>query len=85
MVPAERTVGAAWQEPPIPGVQAWVQANCLPAWSTYTGKYFETDQILDLGYYLPTADAWEHGDRGITCYVDRLDRGSLTSSLKLAN
>jgi hypothetical protein len=77
--------GANDAYPADPVVESWVRLNCLSAWSTYTGKNFENDTVLDLGFYLPTAEGWKHGDRGITCYADRVDRGSLTSSVKVVN
>ena len=77
--------GANDAYPGDPAVDSWVRSNCIPAWSAYTGKSFETDAVLDLGFYLPTTNGWKHGDRGITCYADRVDRGSMTSSIKVAD
>jgi hypothetical protein len=77
--------GADDAYPGDPLVESWVRTNCVPAWSTYTGKNFETDTALDIGFYLPTTDGWKHGDRGITCYADRVDRASMTSSVRVAN
>lgn len=63
-------------------VEAYVRATCLPAWSAYTGKDFETEAVLGLGYYIPTTDGWKDGDRGIVCYAARDDDATMTGSVK---
>jgi hypothetical protein len=63
-------------------VEVWVRDNCIPAWNAYTGKNFETDTLLDLGFYQPTTQGRSGGDRGAICYVARMDRAPVTSSMK---
>jgi hypothetical protein len=60
----------------------WVRANCIPAWNAYTGKDFDTDTVLDLGFLQPTTKGWNGGDRDVICYVTRVDHAPLTSSVK---
>ena len=70
--------------PSDPTVEDWVRTNCLPAWTTYTGKDFETEAVLTLGYYQPTAEGWKTGDRDIICYAIREDSATMTTSVKKA-
>lgn len=57
-------------------------AQCLPAASTYLGTDFDNRVDLDAGYFYPTRSSWNGGDRGLTCYLHRLDKAKLTASLK---
>jgi hypothetical protein len=63
-------------------VEDWIRSNCLPAWSTYTGKVFDLEPVLTLGYYQPTQEGWSHGDRDVICYAAREDQGPMTGSVK---
>jgi hypothetical protein len=63
-------------------VEAWVESNCLPAWSSYTGKDITTEEVLTLRWYQPTTDGWTKGDRLVVCYAGRVDKAALTSSVK---
>lgn len=63
-------------------VQDWVRSNCVPAWSSYTGKVFDTEPILSLGFYQPSPESWGHGDRKMVCYVIREDAAPMTTSVK---
>jgi hypothetical protein len=56
-------------------------AQCVPAASTYLGTDFNSRDELDAGFYYPTTDSWSHGDRGIICYLYRIDGGKLTVSV----
>ncbi len=49
--------------------QAWVQEQCMPAFATYTGSAYDSQDALDVGWFTPTSDSWDGGDRGVTCYV----------------
>jgi Septum formation len=68
--PADATVGT------------FLKAQCLPAWQAYTGKDFETEVVLTLGYLMPTQEGWGKGDRDITCYAAREDGAAMTSSVR---
>jgi hypothetical protein len=65
-------------------VEAWVRSNCLPAWTAYTGKDFETEPVLTLNFYQPSPDGWKQGDRDVICYAARVDNAPLTTSVKKA-
>ena len=60
----------------------YIEASCLPAWESYTGKAYSTEAVLTLGYLVPTEKGWNGGDRGVTCYVSREDGAQMTSSVK---
>jgi hypothetical protein len=64
-------------------VEQWVATNCVPVWSSYTGKDVETDPVLTLGWYQPTTDGWVKGDRDVICYAGRLDGAAMTSSVRI--
>ena len=63
-------------------VETWVRSNCLPVWETYTGKTYETEPILALGFYQPTTDGWGKGDRDVICYAMREDSAPMTGSVR---
>ena len=52
--------------------------TCTPAFETYSGQAADTTN-LTIGYFYPTRDGWEGGDRTITCYAYRGDGVSLRS------
>ena len=62
----------------------WVASNCVPAWSSYTGKNAESETVLTLGFYQPTADGWKKSDRDVICFAARRDGDPMTSSVKAA-
>jgi hypothetical protein len=68
--------------PTDPVVEGWVRSNCLPAWSTYTGKAFDAKAVLTLAYYQPTEKGWSKGDRDVICYATREDGATMTGSVK---
>jgi hypothetical protein len=68
--------------PTTSAVQEWVRSNCVPVWSTYTGKNFETELTLGLGFYQPSPESWGHGDRKMVCYAIREDNAPMTTSVK---
>jgi hypothetical protein len=70
--------------PADPLVETWVGTTCLPAWNAYTGKDYDTDEVLALGYYQPTNEGWGKGDRDVICYAARVDGGPMSSSVKRA-
>lgn len=62
--------------------QDWVAANCVPAFDSFTGKTFTTEQILTIGYYQPSPEGWTNGDRDVVCYAARSDLSPMTSSVR---
>ena len=69
--------------PSEPVLECWVRSNCLPAWTSYTGKIFESEPVLTLGFYQPTHDGWSHGDRDVICYATREDGAAMTGSVRV--
>jgi hypothetical protein len=65
--------------------QAWVEINCLPAFSAYTGLDLLSQEVLDVGYMVPTNDSWKDGDRKVICYVARLDGTVMSQSVRTAH
>ena len=55
----------------------------MPAATTYLGTSFDAQTDLDVGWFRPTEDSWDQkNDRGITCYLYRVDAGKLNKTLK---
>ena len=71
---------------PFPGSDSFrsqVIATCVPAATTYLGTSFDAQTDLDVGWFRPTEDSWDQkNDRGITCYLYRVDAGKLNKSVK---
>lgn len=59
-----------------------VSNQCIPAFNAYTGRDYDTDQELDIGYFIPTAEGWNIGDRELICYAVRVDAAPMTQSVK---
>ena len=68
--------------PSDPTGATWVRTNGLPVWETYTGKTFETEPTLTLGFYQPTSEGWSKGDRDVICYAMREDDAAMTGSVR---
>jgi hypothetical protein len=68
-----------------PGVDAfdtYAFNVCIPTFETYTGRDYQSDTELDIGYLYPTEEGWPKGDHEIACYVYRLDAGTMSTSVK---
>ena len=63
-------------------LDSYIQDNCVPAFETYVGRPIDSDPELSVGYFHPTRDGWDGGDRTITCYISQPDEGPMTQSLK---
>jgi hypothetical protein len=63
-------------------VDDFVEARCLPAWTSYTGKDLLTETVLRLGYYVPSPEGWSDGDREVLCYAAREDGAAMSVSVK---
>ena len=69
--------------PVVFGFDDWVEENCLgSAFQSYVGAAAEDRADIDVGYFSPTRDGWEGGDREITCYLTPADGGKITHSYK---
>jgi hypothetical protein len=63
-------------------LDGYVDDNCLPAFESYVGTEIEAVTDLTVGYFHPSRDGWDDGDRTVTCYVARSDEAAMTQSLK---
>jgi hypothetical protein len=61
---------------------SFVDEQCFPVFATYVGKGIDAVETLNIGYFFPTSDGWDSGDRTFTCYAVRVDGSKLTKSLK---
>lgn len=64
--------------PPEEDFSSYVEAQCLPAFAEYTGSDYESQEVLEVGWFTPTERAWDDGDREVTCYLTPVD-GARTS------
>jgi hypothetical protein len=60
----------------------FAEAQCIPVFDTYVGDTFAEREDLGMGYFYPSDDTWDDGDRTITCYLGNVDKSKLTKSLK---
>jgi hypothetical protein len=70
--------------PTDPEFRAFVQAQCPPAFSSYSGIDFATDTVYDMSVLTPTTKGWGTGDRTVICYAVHVDGTPLTVPLKKA-
>jgi hypothetical protein len=63
-------------------LQSFARDNCLPASDAYVGRSVDDDPALSIGYFSPTRDSWDAGDRTISCYLSQPDESAMTESLK---
>lgn len=62
--------------------RTFFEGSCGPAFDSYTGLAFVTDTTYDMSAFTPTAEGWTKGDRKVTCYAVRIDKGPMTQSIK---
>lgn len=60
----------------------FIDEECLPAFATYVGEDYNTNEDLSIGYFYPNREGWDGGDRTVTCYADRLDGSKIIQSVK---
>ncbi len=63
-------------------LDGFIEDQCVPVFATYTGQDYATNTEFSIGYFYPSRDGWENGDRTVTCYVAREDGAKLTQSIK---
>ena len=63
-------------------VTDYLSTTCAPAFETYVGESYDTNTTLDMGYFKPSLDSWNQGDRTFTCYVHDVNDAKLTNSVK---
>ena len=60
----------------------YIDTSCVPAFESYVGRAVDSEPELSIGYFHPSRDGWNDGDRTITCYVTKPDESPMTESLK---
>jgi hypothetical protein len=63
-------------------LDSFVEDNCVPAFESYVGRAIDSEPELSLGYFHPTRDGWDSGDKTISCYISQPDNSPMTESLK---
>jgi hypothetical protein len=80
---ADDTTTPVW-----PGVDEFsnrVAAQCVSgAFEPYLGATYGSRPELKVAYFFPPADAWESGQRRLTCYVSSSDGSKVSTSLRAA-
>ena len=66
-------------------MDAYVDAECRPAFEAFTGSDFDDQEVLDLGWFAPTEGSWEDGDHEVLCYLTPVDGGMTSQSYRDAN
>lgn len=60
---------------------AWLEAQCLPAYATYVGLGYDESRY-DIFWFTPTPDGWDQGDRTVQCAIYDPLQSELTASLR---
>ena len=63
-------------------LERFIESACVPAFTSYIGRDVDSEPELSIGYFHPTRDGWDSGDRTVTCYVAQPDESPMTQSLK---
>jgi len=58
--------------------------QCLPVVTTFVGESLDSRPELDVGFYYPTRESWNGGDRGVTCYLSMADGSKMSAPLRVA-
>jgi hypothetical protein len=61
---------------------AEVYGLCDSAFVAYTGLDSNTEPVWTYGYFIPTSEGWSDGDRGVICYVAKIDSSVTKGSVK---
>jgi len=63
-------------------LDSYIEASCVPAFESYVGKNINSQAELSIGYFYPSRDSWDSGDRTVTCYALQTDESPMTESVK---
>jgi len=63
-------------------LDSFIEESCVPAFETYVGHDIDSDAELSIGYFYPSREGWDKGERTITCYVTQTDETPMTQSVK---
>ena len=64
--------------------QTWVLDRCIGAFQGYVGRSYQEAEELDIQPFWPTEEGWGKGDKEMTCFIVRVDSGTMTGSVKAA-
>ena len=62
-------------------LRSFATDGCTPPFASYVGISID-ESALDVGWFRPTEDGWNKGDRAFTCYLTKQDESALTQSMK---
>ncbi len=65
--------------------EGFVDAQCRPAFASYTASELADQDVLTYGWFTPTESAWERGDREVACYLTPADGSRTSQSYRGAN
>lgn len=71
-------------EGPHPGdgvIQEFADATCIERFEDFVGFDYLASE-LDLGYFWPTDESWDAGDRTVQCFVFELDGSQAAGTLR---
>ena len=63
-------------------LDSYIEESCVPAFESYVGRSVDSEPALSIGYFYPSRDSWDSGDKTITCYISQPDESPMTESLK---
>ena len=63
-------------------LDSYIEDTCVPAFESYVGQGIDSQVELSIGYFYPSRDSWDSGDRTITCYALHTDESPMTESIK---
>ena len=68
--------------PISPSLDSYIEESCVPAFESYVGQDIDSQAELSIGYFYPSRDSWDSGDRTVTCYIVNTDASPMTQSVK---
>lgn len=63
-------------------LDSYIEEQCVPAFEAYVGRAIDSEPELSVGYFHPSREGWDGGERTITCYVSQPDESPMTESVK---
>jgi hypothetical protein len=65
--------------------RSYAEGQCLPAFAEFTGSAYDDQEVLEIGWFTPTAGSWDNGDRDVACYLTPVDGSRTSQSYRGAN
>jgi len=63
-------------------INQYIDTACETPFQIYVGVSINDTEELNYGWFYPSEEGWNSGDRTFTCYLDRVDGAKITTSLK---